>query len=205
MTSQRRRRARDIDLLVVLDISDVKRLGALADAVRKLRRAEARHRPPHRVGRSRRRRSCSPTSTACATGELVYDLGVRARFRDHAGDRAGALHGDPHRHRRLPLQQHDAALPRHRRRPAARGRRSRGDVRPHLRVGARRPSASARRGAGHARRRRGARARVAVDARLARSRSTMCGRKISTASSSTRARSPARGWRSSSATSATAR
>jgi phosphoesterase RecJ-like protein len=62
-----------IDLLIVLDISDVKRLGLLADAVRKLKapRLVIDHHVP----------SDDPAgdvlltdTTACATGELVYDL-----------------------------------------------------------------------------------------------------------------------------------
>lgn len=61
------------DLLVVLDISDVKRLGSLADAVRKFKKPKLviDHHIP----------SDEPPSTeilsdtsACATGELIYDL-----------------------------------------------------------------------------------------------------------------------------------
>ena len=66
---------RKADLLVVLDISDVKRLGGLADAVRKLRKPKLviDHHIP----------SDEPPSTeilsdtsACATGELIYDVAV---------------------------------------------------------------------------------------------------------------------------------
>jgi phosphoesterase RecJ-like protein len=62
-----------IDLLVVLDISDLKRLGILAESVRKLKvaRVVIDHHVP----------SDDPAgdvlftdTTACATGELVYDL-----------------------------------------------------------------------------------------------------------------------------------
>jgi phosphoesterase RecJ-like protein len=62
-----------IDLLLVLDISDVKRLGVLADTVRRLKvpRLVIDHHVP----------SEDPAgdvivtdTTACATGELVYDL-----------------------------------------------------------------------------------------------------------------------------------
>jgi phosphoesterase RecJ-like protein len=62
-----------IDLLIVLDISDVKRLGILCDTVRKLQvpRLVIDHHVP----------SDDPAgdvlltdTTACATGELVYDL-----------------------------------------------------------------------------------------------------------------------------------
>jgi phosphoesterase RecJ-like protein len=63
----------DIDLLIVLDISDVKRLGALADTVRRLTvpRIVIDHHVP----------SDDPAgeiiladSAACATGELVFDF-----------------------------------------------------------------------------------------------------------------------------------
>lgn len=62
-----------IDLLIVLDISDVKRLGVLADSVRALRVPKLvidhhlpSDEPPSDVLLS--------DTTACATGELVYDL-----------------------------------------------------------------------------------------------------------------------------------
>jgi bifunctional oligoribonuclease and PAP phosphatase NrnA len=63
----------DVDVLLVLDISDVKRLGVLAETVRKLKvpRLVIDHHVP----------SDDPAgdviftdTTACATGELVYDL-----------------------------------------------------------------------------------------------------------------------------------
>ena len=66
---------RDVDLLVVLDISDVKRLGSLAETVRRLTvpKLVIDHHLP----------SEEPPSTlmltdtsACATGELIYDLAV---------------------------------------------------------------------------------------------------------------------------------
>ncbi len=64
---------RKIDLLIVLDISDVKRLGALADAVRALEVPKlvidhhiASDEPAGTVALS--------DVSACATGELVYDL-----------------------------------------------------------------------------------------------------------------------------------
>ena len=64
---------RDIDLLIVLDISDVKRLGHLTDAVRAL--TVPKMVIDHHIA------SNDPTGTlmladvsACATGELVYDL-----------------------------------------------------------------------------------------------------------------------------------
>jgi bifunctional oligoribonuclease and PAP phosphatase NrnA len=70
---------RDIDLLIVLDISDVKRLGVLADAVRTLRVPKlvidhhiASDEPAGTVALS--------DVSACATGELVYDLGRTLGF-----------------------------------------------------------------------------------------------------------------------------
>ena len=66
---------RDIELLVVLDISDVKRLGSLADAVRALTvpKLVIDHHEP----------SADPAGTiivsdtaACATAELVYDVAI---------------------------------------------------------------------------------------------------------------------------------
>ena len=66
---------RNVDLLVVLDIADVKRLGTLADTVRglKIPKIVIDHHIP----------SDEPPSdniladiTACATGELIYDVAV---------------------------------------------------------------------------------------------------------------------------------
>ena len=64
---------RDIDLLIVLDISDVKRLGVLAESVRRLNVPKMVI--DHHIA------SDDPAGTivltdvaACATGELVYDL-----------------------------------------------------------------------------------------------------------------------------------
>ena len=62
-----------IDLLIVLDISDVKRLGVLADAVRKLkvpRLVIDHHVPSDDPGGD----VIVADTAACATGELVYDL-----------------------------------------------------------------------------------------------------------------------------------
>ena len=171
------------------------------------RRAEARHRSPHRVGRSRRRRRCSPTSTACATGELVYDLACVLGLGDHARRS---------RDRSTPAMLTDtggfrfsntiAALPRHRGASCWRA-----GVDPEemyiadLRVGAGGSSAPAG----------DVLATLDVDEEHGLSWLSMqrrrarevrrAGRKISTASSSTRGRSPERGWRCSSATSAMAR
>ena len=64
---------RNIDLLIVLDISDVKRLGALADAVRGL--GVPRLVIDHHIASDEPAGNVVFTDvTACATGELVYDL-----------------------------------------------------------------------------------------------------------------------------------
>jgi bifunctional oligoribonuclease and PAP phosphatase NrnA len=64
---------RDIELLIVLDISDVKRLGALADTVRKLDIPKLVI--DHHIASSDPAASIMLTDTAAsATGELVYDL-----------------------------------------------------------------------------------------------------------------------------------
>ena len=62
-----------IDLLIVLDISDVKRLGGLADAVRGLTvpRLVIDH---HIASEDRAGDVILSDTTACSTGELVYDL-----------------------------------------------------------------------------------------------------------------------------------
>ena len=72
-TSQGAAALRDADVLIVHDISDVKRLGVLADAVRKLTIPKLvidhhlpSDEPPSEI-------TLSDTS-ACATGELVFDL-----------------------------------------------------------------------------------------------------------------------------------
>ena len=63
----------DIDLLIVLDISDVKRLGALTETVRSLTvpRLVIDHHVP---SDDRAGDVVLADTTACATGELVYDL-----------------------------------------------------------------------------------------------------------------------------------
>lgn len=66
---------REVDRLVVLDISDVRRLGTLADAVRKLPK------PPlvidhHLPGDEPPGTMHVTDTTACATGELIYDVAV---------------------------------------------------------------------------------------------------------------------------------
>ena len=63
----------DIDLLVVVDISDVKRLGNLTEAVRRLTIPKIVI--DHHVGSDDPAGSIVlADTTACATGELVYDL-----------------------------------------------------------------------------------------------------------------------------------
>ena len=63
----------DIDLLIVVDISDVKRLGQLADTVRKL--TVPKLVIDHHVASDDPAGNILLTdTTACATGELVYDL-----------------------------------------------------------------------------------------------------------------------------------
>jgi phosphoesterase RecJ-like protein len=70
---------RDIDLLIVLDISDVKRLGALADAVRTL--TVPRLVIDHHIASDDKAGDVILTdTTACATGELVYDLACELEF-----------------------------------------------------------------------------------------------------------------------------
>src|SRR5204862_4646825 len=62
-----------IDVLIVLDISDVKRLGGLADAVRSLK--APRLVIDHHIASDDRAGDILLTdTTACATGELIYDL-----------------------------------------------------------------------------------------------------------------------------------
>jgi phosphoesterase RecJ-like protein len=64
---------KEIDLLIVLDISDVKRLGGLADKVRALK--VPRLVIDHHIASDDRAGDIVLTDTkACATGELVYDL-----------------------------------------------------------------------------------------------------------------------------------
>jgi phosphoesterase RecJ-like protein len=79
MTGKGSAALRGIDLLIVLDISDVKRLGVLTEAVRKL--AVPKLVIDHHVA------SDDPAGTviltdvsACATGELVYDLACELDF-----------------------------------------------------------------------------------------------------------------------------
>lgn len=70
---------KDIDLLIVLDISDVKRLGGLAETVRTLQ--VPRLVIDHHVASDDPAGNIILTDvTACATGELVYDLACTLNF-----------------------------------------------------------------------------------------------------------------------------
>src|SRR5947209_14641989 len=64
---------KEADVLVVLDISDVKRLGVLAEAVRKLTipKLVIDHHLPSDEPPSK---LMLADTTACATGELIYDF-----------------------------------------------------------------------------------------------------------------------------------
>ena len=66
---------RDIDLLIVVDIADVKRLGSLAETVRKLTipKLVIDHHIPSDEPPSQ---NMLADTTACATGELIYDVAV---------------------------------------------------------------------------------------------------------------------------------
>ncbi|HEY9229810.1 MAG TPA: DHH family phosphoesterase, partial [Gemmatimonadaceae bacterium] len=70
---------RDIDLLIVLDISDVKRLGVLTETVRKL--DVPKMVIDHHIASSDPAGAIMLSDvTACATGELVYDLACALDF-----------------------------------------------------------------------------------------------------------------------------
>jgi phosphoesterase RecJ-like protein len=70
---------RGIDLLIVVDIADVKRLGSLADTVRGLEvpKLVIDH---HIPGDEPPSQNMLADITACATGELIYDLAVTLGF-----------------------------------------------------------------------------------------------------------------------------
>lgn len=72
-TSQGAHALADIDILLVLDINDVRRLGVLADSVRGLKVpiAVIDH---HTAGDEPIGSVCFADTTACATAELVYDF-----------------------------------------------------------------------------------------------------------------------------------
>jgi bifunctional oligoribonuclease and PAP phosphatase NrnA len=70
---------RDIDLLIVLDISDVKRLGALTETVRQL--TVPKLVIDHHIASNDPAGNIILTDvTACSTGELVYDLACALDF-----------------------------------------------------------------------------------------------------------------------------
>jgi len=70
---------KNIDLFIVLDISDVKRLGSLTDAVRGLKvpRMVIDH---HQPSDDRAGEIVLADTKACATGELVYDVACELDF-----------------------------------------------------------------------------------------------------------------------------
>jgi phosphoesterase RecJ-like protein len=72
-TAQGSKALRGIDLLVVLDINDVTRLGVLADSVRSLQvpKLVVDH---HIPSEDRAGETLVADTTACATGELVWDI-----------------------------------------------------------------------------------------------------------------------------------
>ncbi len=74
----------DIDLFIVLDISDVKRLGGLADTVRGLTipKVVIDH---HIASDDRAGNILLTDTTACATGELIYDLACELGYEISAG------------------------------------------------------------------------------------------------------------------------
>lgn len=74
-TSRGAEALQDIDLLVVLDINDVRRLGTLADAVRALK-VPIGVIDHHLAGDEPIGNVCFADTTACATAELVYDFAV---------------------------------------------------------------------------------------------------------------------------------
>lgn len=79
MTAKGAAALRDIDLLIVLDISDVKRLGVLTDTVRKLEVPKLVI--DHHIASDDPAGNVILTDvTACATGELVYDLACALDF-----------------------------------------------------------------------------------------------------------------------------
>src|SRR5947209_8012565 len=79
MTSKGSAALKGIDLLIVLDISDVKRLGALTETVRALNVPKLVI--DHHIASDDPAGDIILTDvTACATGELVYDLGCTLGF-----------------------------------------------------------------------------------------------------------------------------
>ena len=137
-TAEAVKELRRADLIVVLDISDLGRLGMLGETVRDRgvpvacidHHVSAGVLPPGP-------RYVDPG--AAATGELVFELAVANGWPLTEAAARGALRGDPDRHRRLPLQQHPPAHAARRRRAARDRRRPRGDLPRGLRPRARGP------------------------------------------------------------------
>src|SRR4051812_29704150 len=79
MTAKGASALQDVDMLIVLDISDVTRLGVLTDTVRKLDMPKLVI--DHHIASDDPAGNIILTDvTACATGELVYDLGCTLDF-----------------------------------------------------------------------------------------------------------------------------
>jgi phosphoesterase RecJ-like protein len=79
MTAKGSAALKGIDMLIVLDISDVKRLGALTESVRRLDVPKLVI--DHHIASDDPAGTIILTDvTACATGELVYDLGCQLGF-----------------------------------------------------------------------------------------------------------------------------
>src|SRR4051812_31829001 len=90
MTAKGSAALKGIDMLIVLDISDVKRLGALTESVRRLNVPKLVI--DHHIASDDPAGTIILTDvTACATGELVYDLGCELGF-DITADIAQALY-----------------------------------------------------------------------------------------------------------------
>jgi phosphoesterase RecJ-like protein len=90
MTAKGSAALKGIDMLIVLDISDVKRLGVLTESVRRLNVPKLVI--DHHIASDDPAGTIILTDvTACATGELVYDLGCELGF-DITPDIAQALY-----------------------------------------------------------------------------------------------------------------
>ena len=93
-------------VVLALDCANERRLGP-DSGLRRERAARGRHRPPPRQLPLRRRqpdRRRTPPRRGRSSTTSSRELGVDA----HAGDRRGALHRARHRHRALPVHEHDA-------------------------------------------------------------------------------------------------
>ena len=195
---------RSAGALVSLDVSDVRRLGSLATAAKSL--------PGPRVVIDHHVPTDEPAgdivladTAACATGELLYDLAIvlgleidlavaEALYVAILTDTGGF------RYSNTSPRSHVVAAE-----LISRGVDPELHVPAHLRVAVARPAPAAARRARHVRRGRQVRPGVGVGDATRRWTGTASAPTTSTASSSIRDRSPARAWRCSSATWATAR